>query len=82
MAPASIDRRATQASDELTPLVQAEQVRLSIEQVRRIPFPHFLMDACLAWTAWNAGLGAFALAWLVVMTVSQVGRTVTWRVPS
>ncbi len=63
-------------SAELRPLVQAEQVRLGIEQVRRIPFAHFLVDLCVAWTGFKAGIGPAAWVWCVVMTMAQVGRTV------
>ena len=62
-------------ADELTPLVQAEQVRLSVQGVLRIPLPHFFLDVCIAWTAWHAGAGAAAWVWLAVMTVCQVART-------
>lgn len=66
------------AADEapLKLLVQREQVRLAVDQLKRIPVPHFLLDACLAWTAASAGLGWFAWAWLGVMTIAQVGRSI------
>lgn len=60
-------------------LVDREQVRLAVEQLRRIPIPHLLQDACLAWTAYSAGLGSIAWAWLAAMTICQVGRSV-WLV--
>jgi signal transduction histidine kinase/ActR/RegA family two-component response regulator len=60
----------------LPSLVQAEQVRLAMEQVKRIPVPHTLLDLCLAWTATKAGLGQLAWWWFAVMTLCQVGRTV------
>ncbi len=65
----------SQAEDGLLPLVQAAQVRLAIEQVRRIPLPHFLVDVCVAWTAYKAGVGPTAWAWFAGMTFAQVGRT-------
>lgn len=63
-------------SDALQAQLQSEQVRLSVEQVRRIPPAHFLVDLFLTWNALQAGLGWMAWAWLGVMTVAQVGRTV------
>jgi two-component system, sensor histidine kinase len=61
--------------EELRALVEAEQVRLSIHQLHRIPLPHLLLDFCLAWTASTAGVGEVAWIWFAVMTVCQVGRS-------
>jgi signal transduction histidine kinase/CheY-like chemotaxis protein len=57
-------------------LVAAEQLRLSVDQVRRIPLPHFFLDVCVAWTGWHVGLHRFAWTWLAGMTLAQVGRSV------
>jgi len=56
--------------------VRLEQLRISVEQVRRIPPAHFLLDVFIAGTGWHAGVPRFAAAWLVFMTVCQVGRSV------
>lgn len=64
------------ADGHLRPLIEAEQVRLSAEQIRRLPLPHLLLDLCLTWNALQAGLGPLAWTWLAVMTVAQIGRTV------
>jgi two-component system, sensor histidine kinase len=66
----------TKSTDDLLPLIQASQARLGIEQVRRIPPAHFLVDLCVAWTAYKAGVGASAWIWFVVMTIAQTGRTI------
>lgn len=63
-------------ADRLRPLIEAEQVRLAVDQVRRLPLPHLLLDACLTWSAVQAGLGTPAWVWLALMTAAQVGRTV------
>lgn len=64
------------ADAHLTRLVQFEQVRQSIQQVRRIPLPHFLMDCGIAWTAWRAGVATELVGiWFVFMTIAQVTRT-------
>jgi signal transduction histidine kinase len=59
----------------LNHLLQVEQVRLAIEQVKRIPPTHFFVDLCLSWTAAKAGMGRLVLPWLVAITIAQVGRS-------
>lgn len=72
MASVSVESKP---ADDLRPLIQASQVRLGIEQVRRIPPAHFLVDLCVAWTASKAGVGGAAWIWFAVMTIAQTGRT-------
>ncbi|MEO7939159.1 MAG: hypothetical protein ABIR55_11080, partial [Burkholderiaceae bacterium] len=68
------DHAATLAGD-IDTLVKVEQIRLSVEQVRRIPVAHAAVDVCVSWVAWQVGLHTFALLWLAVMTICQLTRT-------
>ncbi|SCK26543.1 Signal transduction histidine kinase [Variovorax sp. HW608] len=59
---------------ELQPLVEAEQVRLSVQQLRRLLLPLILADAFVTWVGWQVGLQAIALAWFAVMVVAHTAR--------
>jgi signal transduction histidine kinase/ActR/RegA family two-component response regulator len=60
----------------LMQLVRTEQVRIHVEQVKRIPLPHFAMDSCVAWIAWRNGIGPIVFVWLIAITAGQLWRTV------
>jgi signal transduction histidine kinase/CheY-like chemotaxis protein len=75
VVPLKADDDSAAAEDALASLVLTEQVRLTVEQLWRVPLPKFLVDGCMAWTAWNAGAGRRAWLWLLVMTIAQLART-------
>ena len=56
-------------------LLQREQVALAVQQVRKMPLPHFLTDVGATAIAWMAGAVGPALIWLALMTVVQTGRS-------
>ncbi len=74
-ADAEFERQA-RADPALMALVEAEQIRLIVEQARHVPVPHLVLDAFVAWLGWTAGIGYAAPIWLGVMAVAVVGRTV------
>jgi signal transduction histidine kinase/ActR/RegA family two-component response regulator len=74
-AQVTTEAESTPSRAEVEDLLKREQVRLSVEQVRRIPIPHFLVDVCVTWIGWHAGLRNFSLTWLAIMTIAQVART-------
>jgi signal transduction histidine kinase/ActR/RegA family two-component response regulator len=61
---------------ELTPLVEAEQARLSIQQLRRLLVPLLFADGFVTWVALQAGLGAYAWIWFGIMATAHVIRVV------
>ena len=61
---------------DLRPLVEVEQVRLSMLQLRRLLLPLLFADACVTWVGLQAGLGVYAWAWFSLMVVAHSLRIV------
>lgn len=63
----------------LSPALQAqllrEQVQLAIRETQKVRLPHTLVDGVLAWVAWQAGVRDGVAVYLLVMTVSHLGRS-------
>lgn len=65
------------APAELKSLVEAQQARISVAQVRRIWIPGILMNACAAWTAAAGGVAAqITWGWFLLMAAGLIGRFV------
>lgn len=66
-------------ADRLSPALQeqlrGEQVRLAIRETQKVRLPHTLVDGVLAWVAWQAGVREGVAVYLLVMTVSHLGRS-------
>jgi signal transduction histidine kinase/ActR/RegA family two-component response regulator len=67
------------AASPLAPALQEqllrEQVRLAIRETQKVRIPHTLVDGVLAWVAWQAGVREGVAIYLLVMTVSHLGRS-------
>jgi signal transduction histidine kinase/CheY-like chemotaxis protein len=70
---------AASKAQPLSPALQAQLVRerlqLAIQQTQRVRLPHTLVDLALAWVAWEAGLRHGVWIYLLVMTLSHLGRS-------
>lgn len=65
--------------ERVAQLMRVQQAKHSIEHVRRIALPYFLMDFTLAWTAGRSGVES-SWYWFAMATVLQVSRTlyISW----
>lgn len=67
------------AAQALTPALQEqllrEQVQLAIRETQKVRIPHSLVDGVLAWVAWQAGVREGVAIYLLVMTISHLGRS-------
>ena len=71
--PVSADAQASSPA-RLQSLVEARQLQLILDQLRRLVSGHLAVDAFVAWMAWRAGLGLLAWLWLLGIVALVVGR--------
>ena len=68
-------RSDASATVSLAAKVEREQLRLAVEQHRRVALPHFLGSLAVAVLAWKVGVNVvFLLSWLALTGALQVTR--------